>query len=125
MFCVSLYFAFMSVVKYGKMRLLDWRLDFMMKMLIELDENKILQDGKYSLSKMNSYISNAFEERNMIKESGKWYTNGTFASCGSLALILSSKDWFMDNVQKWLWYDDEDCGIEDLKAHYSKGLLSA
>ena len=56
MFCVSLYFAFMSVVKYGKMRLLDWRLDFMMKMLIELDENKILQDGKYSLSKMNSYI---------------------------------------------------------------------
>lgn len=69
MFCVSLYFAFMSVVKYGKMRLLDWRLDFMMKMLIELDENKILQDGKYSLSKMNSYISNAFEERNMIKES--------------------------------------------------------
>ena len=96
----------------------------MMKMLIELDENKILQDGKYSLSKMNSYISNAFEERNMIKESGKWYTNGTFASCGSLALILSSKEWFMDNVQKWLWYDDEDGSIEDLKAHYSKGLLS-
>lgn len=84
----------------------------MMKMLIELDKNKILQDSKYSLSKINVYISNAFKERNMKQDSDGWYTNGTFASCGSLALILSSKDWFMDNVQKWLWYDDEDDSIE-------------
>ena len=27
----------------------------MMKMLVELDENKVLSEGKYSLDKMNSY----------------------------------------------------------------------
>ena len=89
-------------------------------MLIELDKNKILQEGKYSLSKINAYISNAFKERNMTQDSDGWYSNGTFASCGSLALILSRKDWFMDNVQKWLWCDDEDGSIEDLKEHYKK-----
>ena len=93
-----------------------------MKMFIELDENKILKEEKYSLEKINSFISNAFDKRNMTQDSDGWYSNGTFASCGSLALILSSKDWFMDNVQKWLWYDDEDGSIEDLKAHYSKGI---
>ena len=97
----------------------------MMKMLVELDENKILKEGKYNLNKMNSYISNAFEERNMVKDSENWYANGTFTSCGSIALILSSKEWFMANVQKWLWYDDEDDSVEDLKAYYSKGILNA
>ena len=92
----------------------------MMKMFVELDENKILKEGKYNLSKMNLFISSAFAKRNMMLDSDGWYSNGTFASCGSLALILSSKDWFMTNVQKWLWYDDEDGSVEDLKAHYSK-----
>ena len=69
-------------------------------MFIELDKNKILQEGKYSLDKINSYISNTFKERNMTQDLDGWYSNGTFASCGSLALILSSKDWFMDNAQK-------------------------
>ena len=92
----------------------------MMKMLIELDENKILSEGKYSLDKMNSFISAAFKNRNMVKDTGNWYANGDFTSCGSLALILSKKDWFMSNVQRWLWYDEEDGSTEDLKAHYSK-----
>ena len=34
----------------------------MMKMLVELDENKVLSEGKYSLDKMNSFISNAFKK---------------------------------------------------------------
>ena len=92
----------------------------MMKMLIELDENKILCEGKYSLDKMNSFISNAFKNRNMVKDTENWYANGNFTSCGSLALILSKKDWFMTNVRRWLWYDEEDGSTEDLKAHYSK-----
>ena len=97
----------------------------MMRMLVELDENKIVNDGKYSLSKINSYLSNAFAKRNMIKNADNWYINGNFTSCGSLALTLSRKDWFMNNVKQWLWYDEEDGSTEDLKAHYSKETLSA
>lgn len=56
----------------------------MMKMLVELDENKVLSEGKYSLDKMNSFISNAFKKRNMVKDTENWYVNGNFTSCGSL-----------------------------------------
>ena len=91
----------------------------MMKMLVELDENKILREGKYNLAKMNAFISNAFEKRNMVKDAENWYVNGNFESCGSLALILSHKEWFMTNVKRWLWYDEADDSTEDLKAHYS------
>lgn len=91
-----------------------------MQMLVELDENKILNEGKYSLDKINAFISNAFRKRNMIKNAENWYINGNFTSCGSLALILSQKDWFMTNVKQWLWYDEEDGSLEDLKAHYGK-----
>ena len=97
----------------------------MMKMLIELDENKILNDGKYDLDKINSYLSRAFAKRNMSKESSNWYTNGNFTNCGSLILTLSQKDWFINNIKQWLWYDEDDESIEDLKAHYKKETLSA
>lgn len=97
----------------------------MMKMLIELDENKIMSDGKYDLDKINSYLSKAFAKRNMQKESSNWYTNGNFTNCGSLILTLSQKDWFIENVKQWLWYDEDDDSIEDLKAHYKKEILSA
>lgn len=97
----------------------------MMKMLIELDENKIMSDGKYDLDKINSYLSKAFAKRNMQKEASNWYTNGTFTNCGSLILTLSQKDWFIENVKQWLWYDEDDDSIEDLKAHYKKEILSA
>ena len=97
----------------------------MMKMLIELGENKILSEGKYDLNKINSYLSKAFEKRNMPKDSNNWHINGDFTNCGSLILTLSQKDWFMDNVKQWLWYDEDDESTEDLKAHYKKEILSA
>ena len=97
----------------------------MMRMLIELDENKILNEGKYNLDKINAYLSKAFAKRNMTKDDDNWYINGNFTNCGSLILILSQKEWFINNVKKWLWYDEEDESTEDLKAHYKKEILSA
>ncbi len=92
----------------------------MMKMFIELDENKILGEGKYDLNKINAYIDSAFVKRKMKKDNKNWYINGNFTTCGSLILTLSQKDWFIDNVKQWLWYDADDESLEDLKAHYSK-----
>ena len=70
-------------------------------------------------------MSKAFAKRNMTKDETNWYTNGDFTSCGSLILTLSSKEWFIDNVKRWLWYDEDDKSTEDLKAHYKKEILSA
>lgn len=97
----------------------------MMKMLISLDEEKILNEGKYSIEKINQYLKNLFEKRGMEKDSEGWFTNGNFTTCGSLIIKLSQTEWFMENLIEWVWYDTEDDSTEDLKAHYSKEKISA
>lgn len=94
----------------------------MMKMYIELDEAKIEHDGQYDVNKIKDYLANAFAKRNMSRDKEDWYINGNFTTCGSLILTLSQKDWFINNVSKWLWYDTDDGSIEDLKEHYSKEI---
>ena len=96
----------------------------MMKMFIEFDENRIIQDGKYDLDKIYASLAKAFAKRNMTKDTDNWYTNGDFTTCGSLILVLSQKDWFMNYVKEWLWYDSDDGSTEDLKAHYCKETVS-
>ena len=90
----------------------------MMKMLIKLDEDKIRREKKYDINKINAYLTSAFEKRGMTKNEDDWYINGNFTNCGSLIVNLSEKDWFMDNVTEWLWYDTSDSSTDDLKAHY-------
>ncbi len=92
----------------------------MMKMLITLNEEKILREGKYDIDKINQYLSNSFAKRGMMNDENDWYTNGIFTTCGSLILKLSQTDWFMDNILDWLWYDTSDSSTDDLKAFYSK-----
>lgn len=92
----------------------------MMKMLISLDEEKILSEGKYDINKIDQYLKNLFEKHGMEKGSDGWYCNGSFTACGSIIIKLSQADWFMDNVREWLWYDSNDESTEDLKAHYQK-----
>ncbi len=97
----------------------------MMKMLINLDENKIISEGKYDINKIHNYLSKSFEKRGMTKDKDNWYINGNFTTCGSLIITLSQKEWFMDNIIDWLWYDSSDSSIEDLKAHYGKEKVIA
>jgi hypothetical protein len=97
----------------------------MMKMLITLDENKIIAEGKYNLNKIMDYIDKACEKRGMTKDSSNWYSNGDFTSCGSLILVLKDKEWFINNLKEWLWYDSDDNTTEDLKSHYAKEKIIA
>ena len=90
----------------------------MMTMLIKLDEDKIKREKKYDINKINAYLTSAFDKRGMTKDADDWYINGNFTNCGSLIVNLSEKDWFMDNVTEWLWYDTSDSSTDDLKAHY-------
>lgn len=92
----------------------------MMKMLITLNESKIISEGKYDINKIQDYLAKSFAKRGMIKDKDNWYINGNFTTCGSLIITLSKKEWFMDNIIEWLWYDSSDSSIEDLKMHYSR-----
>lgn len=97
----------------------------MMKMLVVMDEDKIAHEGKYDLNKINAYLAKLFSKRGMTRDEDNWYVNGNFTACGSLIIKLSSTEWFMDNIEQWIWYDTEDMSTEDLKAHYSKEAVSA
>ena len=97
----------------------------MMKMLINLDEDKIISEGKYDINKIKDYLNKSFAKRGMVKSEDNWYINGNFTTCGSLIITLSQKEWFMDNLIDWLWYDSSDSSIEDLKAHYCKERVIA
>ena len=91
----------------------------MMKMKIVMDEDRIAKEDKYDLIKIYAYLDKLFQKRGMKKEDG-WYINGNFTTCGAVIINLTSKDWFLDNVDEWLWYDEDDESTEDLKAHYRK-----
>lgn len=87
----------------------------MMKMLIKLDEERVLRDGKYDLADMWRKIDEQFEN-GCVKEvqpdgsalySGK--ADKDYFTCISIAYIrLSSREWFAQYCNKWIWYDNDD-----------------
>jgi hypothetical protein len=89
-------------------------------MFIKLNEDKIINEGKYDINKINRYLSESFAKRKMFKDEDGWYTNGNFTTCGSLIINLSKTDWFINNVSEWLWLDTDDSSVDDLKLFYSK-----
>ena len=99
----------------------------MFKMEIALDEQKILQDGKYAPEDISKSIDKLFSSLRIEKQGDGLYSGGAggdFAGYGNAILFLKEKTWFMSYVDKWLWYNSkgsnhvEDFQVEDLAAHY-------
>ena len=90
----------------------------MQKLRILMNEDKIMRENIYSLNEINRYIKKLIDKRNMFLDSTGWYTNGDFVKCGSLIATLREKEWFLDNVKEWFWYDDKLDSFEDLLEHY-------
>ena len=94
----------------------------MLKMLIELDENKLLTEKKYDLESIKQIIHDSCATRGIYMDNEGFYVGGTFGKFGGLILGLSKEEWFMENVSKWLWYNSdesnnpEDFIIEDIQA---------
>jgi hypothetical protein len=85
----------------------------MIKMQIVMDEAKINREGRYSLSKIYGTIDDFFLNRlRLVKEPGGYYSGSgqpnDFANFGIAMTTLGKKTWFMDNVDKWLYFNSED-----------------
>ena len=56
-------------------------------------------------------------------ESGK---NDDYVNFWSAILLLKDEDWFLENLETWLWFNSDDSDapadfvIEDLRDHYSE-----
>ncbi len=107
--------------------------DFMIKMEIRMDDEKILKERKYRLEAVYEAVDKAFGYWNFKGEktsSGSviYKDNGSsrdFGRFGSIVNALKKKDWFMGNVATWILYESddsdspEDFAAEDLIVHYA------
>lgn len=105
----------------------------MIKMEIRMDDEKILQEKKYSLNAVHDAVDKAFGQWNFKgekTESGAvvYRDNGSerdFGRFGCIVNALKKQEWFMGNVLTWILYDSddsdspEDFSAEDLLAHYA------
>ncbi|MGN0797203.1 MAG: hypothetical protein ACI4M5_03270 [Christensenellales bacterium] len=88
----------------------------MMKMLIQLDEERIKADGKYSSKKMWDFIDEVFEDKKCIKEvqsdgsvmySGNPNRDNLMADFGYAYFSLIEWELFAKYCRKWICYDNE------------------
>lgn len=82
----------------------------MLKMVIELNEDKIIKEDKYYLSDVLSYIDSYFEKKNIEKIEKGIYQAADEKLIQFLGIItrLSRNDVFVRYVKKWLWYGSEE-----------------
>ena len=80
----------------------------MMKMLISLDEEKILSDGIYDIADMWKLIDEKFAEQKCVKEvqddasviyKGNPRRHDNFSAFGILCKFLNNAKWFVDNCK--------------------------
>ncbi len=111
----------------------------MLKLEIKLDEEKIRNEKKYSVESIYRALDQAFSKHRLNQERDEsgvlWVTgNGSPKDYGSFGCIITSlceKEWFMDYVTRWIWYNsddgenEEDFAVEDVLYHYTKRLSAA
>ncbi len=87
----------------------------MMKMLIQIDEEKVLTDRKYNLEKMWNAIDKMFS-RDCIKEKqldGSILYSGHpqrdyYTRINLAVMSLQQQRWFAKYCIQWIWYDNDD-----------------
>ncbi len=105
----------------------------MLKLEIKLDDDKVEKEGKYTTSGIYGTVDKVFSQYDFNKEilsdgTHCYYGNGKpkdYGIFGKIITSLKNKEWFIDYLSKWLWYnsddgeDDEDYSIEDVLYHYT------
>lgn len=112
----------------------------MLKMLIRMNNKKIVIEKKYRLDGIYTTIDAAFTKMGLLRvedTSGAlvYRDNGNerdYGRFGRIVNTLKKQAWFMDNVEAWELYDSEDSdnpedfNKEDLLNHYrQKQILGA
>ena len=109
----------------------------MLKMVIRLDENKIIIENKYKLEGIYSTIDNAFVQMGFLRQMSEadmlvYCDNGSardYGRFGKIVKTLKKQTWFIENVAEWNLYESDsldnsdDYTVEDLLAHYRKKVL--
>ncbi|MBS7009145.1 hypothetical protein [Anaerostipes sp.] len=111
----------------------------MLKLEIKLDESKIESEHKYNVDDIYRVLEKSFFRHDILmirKEDGTLVFCGKgnakdYGAFGCIITQLKEKEWFMDNVIKWIWYnsddgvDETDFSVEDVLYFYTKRTSAA
>lgn len=106
---------------------------FMLKMEIRLNAEKISASGKYTPEVLDRTLIQAFQKEQIDyceKPDGTLFFAGRgyvkdYACFGKLITALKNQLWFMEYVERWIWYnsddgeDENDFAAEDVLMHYT------
>jgi hypothetical protein len=103
----------------------------MLKMKIEIDEQRIRNYGKKIADSVNTYLDDLFLVRYGMRREDDCYLadSSELLKFGFINRELSKLDWFLGSVKTWLFYvDDEPAGpnsytVEDVLSFYRPQLL--
>lgn len=106
----------------------------MIKMQIVMDDAKLQREGKYDIDKVHSAIDDYLvSELGFHKAADGFYLGGggrtDFSYFGLAFNTLRKKQWFLDNVKTWLYFnsdasdDPQDFAVEDFKEFCRKRQL--
>ncbi len=105
----------------------------MLKLEMKFNDEKLLNDAKYSQSSIYEQVDSTFSKYCFRKEKLQdgsicYYGNGQakdYGIFGKIITTLKDKEWFMTYLIKWLWYNsdesenEEEYVIEDVLYHYT------
>ena len=100
-----------------------------MKMIIRIDENKVVKEEKWKLDDIYKTIDFVFEGLKLrcAKDKSNLLTcygrkdEKDFARFGKVVNILKREDWFLENLSEWKLYENDDTeglSVEDLMSRY-------
>ncbi len=105
----------------------------MIKMIIEMNEEKISSSTEYTVDKIYAALDRIFTGKGMDRydtDRGIEYVgherSTDFAYFGKIMLGLKEQAWFMDNAKTWLYCNSDDSddptefNEEDLLVHYGR-----
>ncbi len=106
----------------------------MIKMIIQMNDQKIIEKGDYSLKQVYETLDRIFLQKGIEKKEtaigiieylGRGRSSD-FANFGKIMLGLKDQEWFMNNVKEWIYCNSDDSenpdifDEEDLLVHYGK-----
>lgn len=93
---------------------------------IVLDEEKILRENKYDLTRMYEIIDELASDCGLVKiDKHTFHCKGNEKDLACLGLFihdyLKSTDWFLSNVKEWIWISEREGDLDIIKRERSKG----
>jgi hypothetical protein len=99
-----------------------------------MDDNKIVREKKYNATKVHSAINEFMEGQLELRRgaNGFYYGDGSgkdFSRFGLAFNTLRKKDWFLNNVKTWLYFNSDasdepdDFVVEDFKDYCENHML--